>query len=224
MMMTYIRLVLITCFIILSSPNYAQTIKIDSTKFTINHGDLTFYLDKDTASFVSVHKVTYQQVIKLDGKRSDKWHKEKPFGPYNREAYQRSGYDLGHLTPSNITSYNDSLNYHSFSLFNQAPQLAGFNRGKWSQLENYVEQLILKKKLDAIVITGVIYDNKEKTYLSKSRIKIPIAYYKIVVFSNNKVYAWMGSNFNGMITKTDIKTILEMARKNNNKLGIKVLK
>jgi DNA/RNA endonuclease G (NUC1) len=220
--MTYIRTFLITCFIISSLFIQAQSVKIDSTKFTINHGDLTFYLDNDTASFVSVHTVTYKEVIRLDGKRSDKWHKEKPFGPYNREAYQKSGYDLGHLTPSNITSYDDSLNYHSFSLFNQAPQLAGFNRGKWSQLENYVEQLILKKKSDAIIITGVIYDNKKKTYLGKSRIKVPIAYYKIAVFNKKKVYAWMGSNVNGLITKTDIKTIVKMANENGNKLNLKI--
>ena len=220
--MTYIRTFLITCFIISSSFIQAQSVKVDSTKFTINHGDLTFYLDNDTASFVSVHTVTYKEVIRLDGKRSDKWHKEKPFGPYNREASQKTGYDLGHLTPSNITSYDDSLNYHSFSLFNQAPQLAGFNRGKWSQLENYVEQLILKKKTDAIIITGVIYDNKKKTFLGKSRIKVPIAYYKIVVFDKKKVYAWMGSNVNGLITKTDIKTIVKMANENGNKLNLKI--
>jgi DNA/RNA endonuclease G (NUC1) len=116
------------------------------------------------------------------------------------------------------------LNYHSFSFFNQAPQLAGFNRGKWSQLENQVEQLILKKKTNAIVITGVIYDNNKKTYLGKSRIKIPIAYYKIVVFKNKKIYAWVGSNTNGMITRVDVKTILEMAKKNNNNLDIKITK
>lgn len=221
-MMTYIKTFLITCFIISSSFIQAQSVRVDSTRFTINHGDLTFYLDNDTASFVSVHQVTYKEVIQLDGKRSDKWHKEKPFGPYNREAYQKSGYDLGHLTPSNITSYNDTLNYHSFSFFNQAPQLAGFNRGRWSQLENQVEQLILKKKTDAIVITGVIYDNNKKTYLGKSRIKIPIAYYKIVVFNKKKVYAWMGSNINGAITKTDIKTIVKIANQNGNKLNLRI--
>jgi DNA/RNA endonuclease G (NUC1) len=39
------------------------------------------------------------------------------------------------LTPSDITSYSKVVNHNSFSLYNQAPQLAGFNRGKWSRLE-----------------------------------------------------------------------------------------
>lgn len=211
---------LVIFFVILSSLVQAQSVKIDSISFTIKHGDVIFYLDKDTASFVSVHSISYKEFVKIDGKRSEKWHKEKPNGPYNREPYQKSGYDLGHLTPSNITSYDDSLNYHSFSFFNQAPQLAGFNRGKWAQLEMQVEGLILKKKADAVIITGVIYDNNNKQYLSKSRIKVPIAYYKIVVFDKKKSYAWVGSNVNGLVTKTDIKTIIKMANENGNKLNL----
>jgi hypothetical protein len=35
------------------------------------------------------------------------------------------------LTPSDITSYDKVTNHNSFSLY-KAPQLAGFNRGKWA--------------------------------------------------------------------------------------------
>jgi DNA/RNA endonuclease G (NUC1) len=217
--MTYIKTFLIGFFITISLFIQAQSVRIDSTKFTINHGDLTFYLDNDTASFVSVHKVTYQQVIKLDGKRSEKWHKEKPFGPYNREAYQRSGYDLGHLSPSNITSYNDSLNYHSFSLFNQAPQLAKFNRGNWKSLEASVEDSILKYKSNATIITGVIYDATCKP-LPNSKITIPSSYFK-VLYIGKKVYCWIGSN-----TTCEVKPIklVELnAIFEKNKMGLTII-
>jgi hypothetical protein len=49
-----------------------------------------------------------------------------------------------HLTPSDITSYDKVTNHNSFSLYNQAPQLAGFNRGKWARLENSVYDTIRK--------------------------------------------------------------------------------
>lgn len=204
--------------------SFSQKVVIDSATFTIHHKNLTFYLDKDTASYISVQKITYEEILNIDGVRSDKWHKEKPYGPYNKNAYIHTGYDLGHLTPSNITSFDDSLNYHSFSFFNQAPQLAGFNRGKWAQLENKVEDLIKYKKTNATVITGVIYNNYKKQYLGKSRIKIPIAYYKIIAFSDGTIKAWMGSNINGVLTETDIKTILDVARQNKNKISIKIFK
>lgn len=202
----------------------AQKVKIDNPSFTIKHKTLTFYLDKDTASYISVQGIKFDEIMALSGKRSDKWHKEKPYGPYHKDAYLHSGYDLGHLTPSNITSYNDSLNYFSFSLFNQAPQLAGFNRGVWAQLEGEVEDLIKIKKTNAIVVTGVIYDNHHKQYLGKSRIKIPLAYYKILVFSDGTTKSWMGSNINGLLTEIEIKTILQIAKENGNKLGIHIKK
>jgi DNA/RNA endonuclease G (NUC1) len=196
-------------------------VKIDSAAFTIYHGDMTLYMDKDTCSLMSMHKVTYKEVKKLSGKRSDKWHKEKPIGPYkNKEPYQHSGYDLGHLTPSNITSYDDSLNYHSFSFFNQAPQLAGFNRGAWAKLENDVEELILTKKKGATIITGVIYDNKHKEYLDSSRVKIPVMFFKVVVFGKDDVYAWIGSNVNGGVTVSSVSMIRHIAKMNGNTVRI----
>lgn len=192
------------------------------TKLSINHSELTFYLDSDTNSFLSVHKIKYNQFLKIDGVRSDKWHSEKYKGIYNKETYLHSGYDLGHLTPSNITSYDDSLNYHSFSLFNQAPQLAGFNRGKWAQLESNVEDSISKYKSNVTIYTGVIYNNKKKTYLNKSKIKIPISYYKILSIESKKlVYVWIGSNINGEVIPIDIKKLNEILKLNQNDMSFK---
>lgn len=192
------------------------------TKLSINHNELTFYLDSDTNSFLSIHKVKYVDYLKIDGIRSDKWHSEKYKGIYSKETYLHSGYDLGHLTPSNITSYDDSLNYHSFSLFNQAPQLATFNRGKWAQLESNVEDSIGKYKSNAVIYTGVIYNNKKKTYLNKSKIKIPISYYKILFIENkNLTYVWIGSNINGEVIPINIKKLNEILKMNQNDMSFK---
>jgi DNA/RNA endonuclease G (NUC1) len=213
------KLITLITIILIFRVSYSQHVLIDSVAFSIQHGELSFFLDKDTNSYISVHNIDYKNIIRITGKRSDKWHKEKPFGPYNKNIYIRTGYDLGHLTPSNITSYNDSINYISFSLFNQAPQVAAFNRGKWSKLEAKVVKTLTTDKTNAIIVTGVIYNNNKKIYLNKSRIKIPMAYYKIVVTAKSTT-CWMGSNINGEIITTDLKTILEVARKNGNKLNI----
>lgn len=202
---------------------YSQDVLIDSTSFSIKHGPLTFYLDADTASFISVQKITYPDILRLTGIRSDKWHKEKPFGPYKKEYYLHTGYDLGHLTPSNITSYNDSLNYNSFSFFNQAPQLAGFNRGKWANLEGNIELLIIKKQENATIVTGVIYNNIKKEYLDSSRVKIPVYFFKIIFFlESNEIHAWLGSNVNGLLLETTIANIIDIAKQNKNKVYIRI--
>ena len=194
-----------------------------ATKFTIKHGDITLSLDSDTCTFISKHDIKWKDFQKLDSDRKDRWHRESPFGPYKREHYQNSGYDLGHLTPAHITSYDDSLQYRSFSMFNQAPQLAEFNRGKWKQMEGSVEDTISKYKSDVSIITGVIYNNHKRVYLGKSRIKIPLYYYKIVsIQKNDKLYVWLGSNVNGNVITISVTQLNVILKKYNNSLVFKI--
>lgn len=199
-----------------------KPISYKPTKFTIKHGDMIMSLDQDTCSFISKHDLKWKDFQKLDGDRKDRWHKEKPFGPYDKNYYHNSGYDLGHLTTAHITSYNDSLQYHSFSMFNQAPQLADFNRGKWKQMEGSVEDSISKYKTDVSIITGVVYDNNKKVYLGKSRIKIPLYYYKILsIQKKGKLYVWLGSNVNGNVIVISVTHLNEILKKYGNHLVFK---
>jgi DNA/RNA endonuclease G (NUC1) len=192
-------------------------IKFKEPKLMIKHGDLTIWLDSDYNSFVTRHELKYVDFLKLDSGRDNKWHNEIYKGPYSKEYYLHSGYDLGHLTPSHITSYNDTLNYHSFSFYNQAPQIAQFNRGKWARLEKSVEDSIMKYKSNVTIITGVIYDNNNKIYMGKSKIKIPYSFYKILYIKKNKLtYVWVGSNNNGEIIVIKIKELNELLKSYKN--------
>ena len=199
-------------------------VKFMEPKLKINHGNLTLYLDSDTNSFVSKHELKYSDFKKLDSDRDNKWFQDVYKGIYNKEDYVRTGYDLGHLTPSHITSYNDTLNHESFSLFNQAPQWASFNRGKWVQLEKSVEDSIAKYKSDVTIITGVIYNQKKKTYLPKSRIKIPTHYFKIVII-DKKTWCWIALNSENkkecVVKETNLKDLNILFKGNGMKLTIK---
>ncbi len=197
---------------------FSQTIKTDN-KLIINHGDITLYLTKDTCTMVSKHVLKFSDFLKLDNERDNRWFRDKYKGKYYKDAYFRTGYDIGHLTPSHITSYDNKLNHKSFSLFNAAPQLATFNRGRWAQLESDVEDLIAEGKQDVVIITGVIYDPKNKKFMGKSRIPIPSAYYKIL-FINGTTKCWIGSNINGLITITTLKDLNELFKLNGMNLVI----
>lgn len=190
----------------------AQTIKTDNN-LIIPHGDITLYLTKDTCVLASKHVITYSEFLKLDKERDNKWFQDTYKGKYTKDAYLKTGYDIGHLTPSHITSYDNDLNHRSFSLFNAAPQLAAFNRGKWAQMEGGIEDSIAKYKKDAVIITGVIYDGKKTTYMGKSKIPIPMSFFK-VLYIDNRVFCWIGSNINGLITTTTIKDLNEMFKLN----------
>lgn len=207
---------------LLTSLTLLGQVSFNEPKKIIKHNELTLYLDSDNNSFISKHELKYNNFLKLDSDRDDKWHSEIK-GPYSKEHYLYSGYDMGHLTPSHITSYNDTLNHHSFSFYNQAPQLAAFNRGKWKRLEMSVEDSISKYKTDVLIITGVIYDESKKVYLGKSKIKIPEMYYKILFIKLKKpiTYVWVGSNKNGEITKSTIKELNGVLELNKSKLIFK---
>lgn len=173
----------------LSNIALSQTVTVGN-KLAIKHGDLVLYPSNDTLPMASRHSIKFSK-FKLDSDRDDRWFQDR-YKKVSKAAYKGTGYDLGHLTPAHITSYDDSLNYNSFSLYNQAPQLARFNRGSWKRLESAVEDSILKYKKDAVVITGVIYDTTPK-YLGSSKIKIPSHYFKCVFVGSYK-WCWIGSN------------------------------
>ena len=197
---------------------FSQTVKTDN-KLIIPHGDITLYLTKDTCTLVSKHVLKFSSFLKLDKERDNHWFQDTYKGKYYKDAYLKTGYDIGHLTPSHITSYDNTLNHLSFSLFNAAPQVAAFNRGKWAQLEGNVEDLIAKGKQDVIIITGVIYDPKNIKYMGDSKIPIPTAYFKIL-FLNKTTQCWIGSNVNGLIVNISLKDLNEMFK--TNKMGLTI--
>jgi DNA/RNA endonuclease G (NUC1) len=213
--MKFINLLLFT---IIHVNIYSQT--ISNTTLKINHGDIILYLTPDSLSMVSKHTISYSNFLKLDTDRDNRWFQDSIKSKYNRTIYSKSGYDLGHLTPSHITSYDDELNHKSFSFLNQAPQLPNFNRGKWSRLEGSVEDSISKYKTNTTIITGVIYNEKKPTYLNNSKIKIPTHYYKIL-YINKLIYCWLGSNINSEIKLITIKDLNTLFKSNGMKIKIK---
>jgi DNA/RNA endonuclease G (NUC1) len=199
--------------------SYSQTVTTDN-KLIIKHSDITLYLTKDTCTMVSKHVLKFSSFLKLDKERDNRWFQDTYKGKYFKNAYLKTGYDIGHLTPSHITSYDNELNHKSFSLFNAAPQVAGFNRGKWAQLEGDVEDFISKSKQDVVIITGVIYDPNNKKFMGKSKIPIPSAFFK-VLFINGTTKCWIGSNINGLITLTTLVDLNNIFKLNKMDLIIK---
>ena len=210
------KTILLLLMTLLSTTLMSQIVATKN-KLILNHGDMILYLSNDTLPMVSRHSVSYSK-FKLDKDRDDNWFQDK-YKKMDKGAYKKTGYDLGHLTPSHITSYDDTLNHRSFSLYNQAPQLAKFNRGNWKSLEASVEDSILKYKSNVTIITGVIYDATCKP-LPNSKITIPSSYFK-VLYIGKKVYCWIGSN-----TTCEVKPIklVELnAIFEKNKMGLTII-
>ena len=201
---------------------------VTKSKLVIKHTDMTLYLTSDTNTMVSVQELTYDNFLKI-GKVNrdslgDKWFDDTFKGKFKLKYYIHTGYDKGHLTPFKSSSYSVETAIFSFSSYNQAPHDDFFNEHTWEQLERSILDTIGKYKLNATIITGVIY-NKKPTYLSKSKIKIPIYYYK-VLFIGNKRYYWLGDNKKDFYKKGDKIPISSLEELNklfkSNKMDVKI--
>jgi DNA/RNA endonuclease G (NUC1) len=208
--------IILMCLITLST--FAQKVITDNN-LVINHGDMVLYLTRDTCTMVSKHTLSYTNFLKIGAlKRNEQWFQDTYYGKYLKKYYAHTGYDLGHLTPAHITSYDKTINKNSYSMFNVSPQMHNFNTQSWRLLEDKVETIIKQSKSDAIIITGVIYSPNKKT-LAKSRIPIPIYYFK-VLYVGKYAYSWIGDNETGLIKSTTINDLNDLIKTNKQELII----
>lgn len=92
--------------------------------------------------------------------------------------YARSGYDRGHMAPSEDFVSNQSLNDETFVMTNMVPQLPGLNRGAWSQLESLVRRWACGEKL-ILVEVGPIDDGASSKL--PTGVVIPKRFYKVIL-------------------------------------------
>lgn len=92
--------------------------------------------------------------------------------------YAKSGYDRGHMAPSEDFILDQALNDETFVMTNMAPQLPGLNRGAWAQLEALVRRWACGEKLILIEVGPI--DDGEAAKLS-SGVVIPQRFYKVVL-------------------------------------------
>ncbi len=69
--------------------------------------------------------------------------KIKPSTP-THEAYTKTGFDRGHLAPAADMAWSEQTMNESFYTSNICPQVPGFNRGIWKNLETDVRSWALK--------------------------------------------------------------------------------
>lgn len=106
-------------------------------------------------------------------------------GSASLDDYKGSGYDRGHLCPAADMSLNKTSMSESFYLSNMSPQLAGFNRGIWSTLEDQVREWALSySKL--CVVTGPIFKDNIGV-IGGNQVTVPGYYYKVLYDGNNKM-------------------------------------
>ena len=112
---------------------------------------------------------------------------ENGFVSATNKDFLNSGYDKGHLVPSEERTSTDVDNYQTFSYINVVPQSPSLNRGPWYDLEKYVRGFVTTSTNNQVFqMAGGVYYSGYSTI--GSGIKIPAKTWKVVLFlQSNKV-------------------------------------
>ncbi|MFT6335830.1 MAG: endonuclease G [Halioglobus sp.] len=111
----------------------------------------------------------------------------------DKEVYENSGFERGHLVASANQLETGVQNSETFLLSNMCPQVPSFNKGIWKKLETAVRKLDSDKKVfETYVISGpLFYFDEEVEMMGDSKegidvtLPIPHAFFKSVLTERN---------------------------------------
>lgn len=156
---------------------------------------LSYNRSKGTANWVSwqLNQSWFGDAERQDNFRPDNtlpegWERIKP------SAYNGSGYDRGHITPSADRTRTIEDNAATFLMTNMMPQTPDNNRNTWGNLEDYSRELVSQGK-ELYIIAGT-YGSKGKL---KNLVTIPQSTWKIVVVLDNP-----GAGLKGITANTRV--------------------
>lgn len=88
--------------------------------------------------------------------RVDKFHHDdRLFVPQaSNKDYSGSGFDKGHVVPSEERTSSPSANFETFSFLNMMPQMHGLNAGPWNRLENEIKDFVTGKSGNQVYVSA----------------------------------------------------------------------
>jgi len=93
------------------------------------------------------------------------------------DDYVKSGYDRGHQCPAGDMSWSETALSESFYMTNVCPQVSGFNRGIWKELEDQVRKWAVENKELYITVGPCQFYNSK----IGNQVAIPVYFYKVVL-------------------------------------------
>jgi endonuclease G len=129
------------------------------------------------------------------GRYKGSFFQERGFNLATNRDYLNSGYDKGHIVPSEERTFSKEDNYETFSYMNVIPQKPNLNRGPWYDLEKHVREFVTDSESRQVFqMAGGIYRDGYDTI--GNGIKVPIKVWKAILFIDSgkvieKVYVIM---------------------------------
>ena len=148
---------------------------------------LSYNKNKGTANWVSWHLSTAwkgetarQNDFRPDSSLPNNWYEVNP------RDYSDTGFDRGHLCPSDDRDGDLGDNQETFFMTNMTPQAPDHNRGIWKTLEGY-ERILTQQGNEVYIISGPIgqggtgANGFNNTIGKNNNITVPASLWKIIV-------------------------------------------
>lgn len=164
---------------VLGNPSGATADESNSDNFLVGHTGyiLSYNRSRGASNWVAWHLAKSDQtpVSRIDAFAPDT---SLPRDWWIRPSvYLNSGYDKGHLCPSDDRLSSRAANTESFLMSNMQPQTHRLNAGAWKSLEDYVGKQVSDKGFEAYIYAGCYGDAGR----IKDKVTIPTMCWKIVV-------------------------------------------
>lgn len=102
----------------------------------------------------------------------------------NRD-YAGSGFDKGHVVPSEERTSSAAANFETFSFLNMIPQTHGLNAGPWYRFEHEIKDFVTQNPGNEVFVTaGPIIGNNPRVI--GDGVVVPLYTWKGVVFVSSK--------------------------------------
>lgn len=114
-----------------------------------------------------------------------------PSPQVTHDDFSKTGYDRGHMVPSEDKQATSSLNRMTFRTSNVVPQLPSLNRGQWKVTENVCRQLAIRH--DSVrVEVHAIFTPHWVHHIGAHAIRVPDHFRKVVKKAANDsvIYIW----------------------------------
>lgn len=170
----------------LGNPSDASVSKPDNYLISRPQYVLSYNRSRGITNWVSWH---LGQSSKGDAKRTNDFRPDPliPQGWYAARTsdYTNTGFDRGHLCPSDDRDSSPDDNAATFLLSNIVPQAPRHNREVWKSLEDY-ERLLLSNGNDVYIIAGTngaggTGQNGFATTIASGKLTVPATLWKILI-------------------------------------------